>query len=139
MFGASHRHQSSFSPQTVRKTLNRSRRQPTPANLKVQVRRRMAPCSAGHASLPNGFLNRMVVDKGRQLAGSFEKVTPDPQPADSLLTGPADTVDTVVVPGGQFPVIRPMVRSPCADRRWTASNGRLGSWRYWPGRPHGIR
>ncbi len=60
-----------LSPQTVRKTLNRSRRQPTPANLKVQLRRRMAPYSAGHASLPNGFLIR---DRDTKFTRAFDDV-----------------------------------------------------------------
>jgi len=51
-------------------------------------------------------LNRMVVDKARQLAGSFEKVTRDPQPAASLLAGPADTVEHRRSPG------RPVLGDP---------------------------
>ncbi len=42
--------------------------------------------------------------KARQLAGTVEKVTRDPQPAGAPLSAPATAVHTVVVPGGQFPV-----------------------------------
>ncbi len=55
-------------------------------------------------------LDRMVVGKARQLAGTFEMVTRDPQPAGALVGQPARLVDAVVVPGGQFPVMRVMTR-----------------------------
>ncbi len=51
-------------------------------------------------------LDRMVVGKARQLAGSFEMVTRDPQPPGAPVSRPAVAVDAVVIPGGQFPVMR---------------------------------
>ena len=55
-------------------------------------------------------LHRIVVLKGKQLAGSFEKVTRDPQPAGSILSRPATWIHTMVVTGGQFPGVPPMIR-----------------------------
>jgi len=55
-------------------------------------------------------LDRLVVRKGKQLAGSFEKVTRDPQPAASILSRSATRVHTMVVTGGQFPGVPPMIR-----------------------------
>lgn len=49
-------------------------------------------------------IEQLVVKKARQLAGTVEKVTRDPQPAGAPLTVPATAVHTIVVPGGQFPV-----------------------------------
>jgi len=49
-------------------------------------------------------IQQLVVKKARQLAGTVEKVTRDPQPAGAPLSAPATAVHTVVVPGGQFPV-----------------------------------
>ncbi len=49
-------------------------------------------------------IEQLVVKKARQLAGTVEKVTRDPQPAGGPLTVPATAVHAIVVPGGQFPV-----------------------------------
>lgn len=56
---------------------------------------------------PHAFaddISRLVMKKARQLAGTVEKVTRDPQPPGAPLAMPATSIDVVVVPGGQFPV-----------------------------------
>jgi hypothetical protein len=55
-------------------------------------------------------LDRIVVKKGRQLVGSFEKVTRTPQPTGALVSSPATAVHTMVVPGGQFPGVPALLK-----------------------------
>lgn len=55
-------------------------------------------------------LDRIVVGKARQLAGSFDKVTRDPQPPEAPVGQPARAVHAIVVPGGQFPQLPVMSR-----------------------------
>ena len=56
----------------------------------------------------------MVVKKARQLAGTFEKVTRDPQPVGAVVAAPATAVYALIVPGGQFPVM-PVVNAVIED------------------------